>query len=125
MGRCRPPRPVGAARRKVRRGRAGDHRNPLARRAISELERGRHLRTPAVRSPPRAGTRSRDRGARASLAHTQTEYAEMLLARGEPSGADEAGILLDQALATYRDLGMDSHFMTAVPLRERATVRSA
>ncbi len=64
-------------------------------------------------------------GARPSLAHTQTEYAEMLLARGEPSGADEAGILLDQALATYRDLGMDSHFMTAVPLRERATVRSA
>src|SRR6266540_1425772 len=63
--------------------------------------------------------------ARPSLAHTQTEYARMLLAREEPSCSERAGILLDQALATYRDLGMDSHSMSAVRLRKRATVGSA
>jgi DNA-binding SARP family transcriptional activator len=60
-------------------------------------------------------------GARPSLAHTQTDYAQMLLEREEPSSSDKAWILLDQALATYRELGMDSHFLRAVPLRERAT----
>jgi tetratricopeptide (TPR) repeat protein len=52
-------------------------------------------------------------GARPSLAHAQTNYAQMLLEREEPSRADQAGILLDQALATYRELGMDSHVLTA------------
>ncbi len=60
-------------------------------------------------------------GARASLAHTQTDYAQMLLERDEGSGSDEAWILLDQALATYRQLEMDSHFQRASRLRERAT----
>jgi DNA-binding SARP family transcriptional activator len=64
-------------------------------------------------------------GARPSLAHTQTGYARMLLARDEPSGSEQAAGLLDQALATYRDLGMDSHFMSADRLRERATLGSA
>jgi DNA-binding SARP family transcriptional activator/tetratricopeptide (TPR) repeat protein len=60
-------------------------------------------------------------GARPSLAHTQTDYAQMLLEREEPSGSAKARILVDQALATYRELGMGSHFVRAVPLRERAT----
>jgi tetratricopeptide (TPR) repeat protein len=60
-------------------------------------------------------------GAHTSLAHTQADYAEMLLEREEGSGSDEAWILLDQALATYRQLEMDSHFRRATRLRERAT----
>ena len=43
----------------------------------------------------------------------------MLLDRGDCSGSDEVVILLDQALATYRDLGMDSHALRVASLRER------
>jgi class 3 adenylate cyclase/tetratricopeptide (TPR) repeat protein len=57
-------------------------------------------------------------GARPSLAHAQTDYARMLLDREGPSGADQAGVLLDQAMATYRDLGMSSHLQRAARLRE-------
>ena len=60
-------------------------------------------------------------GARPSLTHTQTDYAQMLLEREGPSGSDKAWILLDQAVATYRELGMDSHSLRAASLRERAT----
>jgi eukaryotic-like serine/threonine-protein kinase len=60
-------------------------------------------------------------GARASLAHSHAEYAAMLLERDEPSDTDKAWTLLDQALAIYRELGMDSHARRAVRLRERAT----
>jgi tetratricopeptide (TPR) repeat protein len=59
-------------------------------------------------------------GARPSLAHTQTDYAQMLLGRDDRSGSDEVVILLDQALATYRELGMDSHARRVASLRERA-----
>ena len=47
-------------------------------------------------------------GARPWLAHTQHEYGLALLRRG---GADskKAQKLLDQALGTYRELGMESH----------------
>jgi hypothetical protein len=60
-------------------------------------------------------------GARASLAHSHAEYAAMLLERDEPSATDKAWSRLDQALAIYRELGMDSHARRAVRLRERAT----
>jgi DNA-binding CsgD family transcriptional regulator len=45
-------------------------------------------------------------GARPWLAHTQHEYAKMLLARHQPGDHDKAAALLDVALTTTRDLGM-------------------
>jgi class 3 adenylate cyclase/tetratricopeptide (TPR) repeat protein len=40
------------------------------------------------------------------LAHTQERYAAMLLARGDSGDRDKAAALLDEALATARELGM-------------------
>lgn len=48
-------------------------------------------------------------GARPWLAHTQEDYAKMLLARGKPADRVRARELLDQALAAYRELGMESY----------------
>jgi class 3 adenylate cyclase/DNA-binding NarL/FixJ family response regulator len=45
-------------------------------------------------------------GARPWLAHTQHDYAAMLLARGRPEDRTQAMILLEEALAAARDLGM-------------------
>ncbi|MBI1885646.1 MAG: AAA family ATPase [Chloroflexi bacterium] len=45
-------------------------------------------------------------GARPWLAHTQHDYARMLLARGEPADRDKALALLDQAQQTASELGM-------------------
>src|SRR4030095_4389871 len=45
-------------------------------------------------------------GARPWLAHTQHDYATMLLARGEPEGQTQAMTLLEAALAAARELGM-------------------
>jgi DNA-binding NarL/FixJ family response regulator len=45
-------------------------------------------------------------GARPWLAHTQHGYAAMLLARGQPEDRPRAMILLEEALATARELGM-------------------
>lgn len=45
-------------------------------------------------------------GARPWLAHTQHQYARMLLARNQPGDHDQAMTLLDAALATARELGM-------------------
>jgi hypothetical protein len=44
--------------------------------------------------------------ARPWLAHTQNQYAAMLLARALPGDRDKAAALLDSALATARELGM-------------------
>jgi tetratricopeptide (TPR) repeat protein len=44
--------------------------------------------------------------ARTWLAHTQAQYATMLLARRHSGDRDKAGALLDAALATARELGM-------------------
>jgi len=41
------------------------------------------------------------------LAHTQHDYARMLLARGSPADRERAQQLLDAALTTYRELGME------------------
>jgi DNA-binding NarL/FixJ family response regulator len=45
-------------------------------------------------------------GARPWLAHTQHEYAKMLLARNQPGDREETTALLNEALATARELGM-------------------
>jgi DNA-binding CsgD family transcriptional regulator len=45
-------------------------------------------------------------GARPWLAHTQHEYANMLLARNQPGDREEATALLNAALATAHELGM-------------------
>jgi DNA-binding SARP family transcriptional activator len=45
-------------------------------------------------------------GARPWLAHTQDDYAHMLLRRGEPGDAEKARGLLESARAAYRELGM-------------------
>ena len=57
-------------------------------------------------------------GARPWLAHTQHDYARMLLARDGPGDRERAQELLDQALATYRDLGMESYAASAGALLE-------
>ena len=52
-------------------------------------------------------------GARPYLAHTQHEYAAMLLARGHPDDRERALDLVNRALGTAQELGMP-------PLAERA-----
>ncbi|HYL58835.1 MAG TPA: AAA family ATPase [Candidatus Acidoferrales bacterium] len=52
--------------------------------------------------------------ARPWLAHTQEQYATMLLARARPGDRDKAASLLESALATARELGMHA-------LEERVT----
>ena len=47
-------------------------------------------------------------GARPWLAHAQHDLAAMLLARGEHGDDERARVLLDEAIATYAELGMDS-----------------
>jgi tetratricopeptide (TPR) repeat protein len=59
-------------------------------------------------------------GARPWLAHTQEDYAQMLLARAAPGDGDRARALLEQALSAYRDLGMEPHAARASALLERA-----
>ena len=54
--------------------------------------------------------------ARPWLAHTQHEYAKMLLARNQPGDREEATALLNMALTTARELGMQ-------PLEARLTVQ--
>ena len=46
-------------------------------------------------------------GARPWLAHTQEDYARMLLGSGRPTDREHAQQLLDYALATYVELGME------------------
>jgi hypothetical protein len=55
-------------------------------------------------------------GARPWLAHTQLDYARMLFAGGRPSDRQHVQELLDQALATYRKLGMNSYAASALTL---------
>jgi hypothetical protein len=46
--------------------------------------------------------------ARPWIAHTQHDYAGMLLSRDAPRDRERAQLLLDEALATYRERGMES-----------------
>ena len=54
-------------------------------------------------------------GARPWLAHTQHDYARMLLARARTHDRESARDRLDQALVTYRELGMETPTARAVP----------
>jgi len=58
-------------------------------------------------------------GARPWLAHTQHDYAEMLLARNEPGDREQALELASEALEAYRSLGMAGYTSEAERL-ERA-----
>jgi tetratricopeptide (TPR) repeat protein len=57
-------------------------------------------------------------GARPLLAHTQDDYAHMLLARHRPGDRARALELLDEAVSTYEELGMDSWARAAAALKQ-------
>ncbi len=61
-------------------------------------------------------------GARPWLAHTQADYARMLLERGDADGGKRAQTLLQEALTTYRELGMDSHAAKASALAAEVSI---
>jgi DNA-binding SARP family transcriptional activator len=63
--------------------------------------------------------------ARPWLAHTQSDYARMLLARNSPGDRERAQPLLDSAQETYRDLGMNnSPARPAAPPEQAGTPRN-
>jgi DNA-binding SARP family transcriptional activator len=64
-------------------------------------------------------------GGRPWLAHTQADYARMLLARGEAGDREQARELIAHARATYDRLGMHTHAARASALNERATRQAA
>jgi DNA-binding SARP family transcriptional activator len=57
-------------------------------------------------------------GARPWLAQTHEDYARMLIARAGPGDREHAQELLDQALTTYRELGMESYAASALALAQ-------
>jgi DNA-binding CsgD family transcriptional regulator len=59
-------------------------------------------------------------GAQTWLAHTQHEYANMLLARGRPSDQDQVYALLQEALSLSRTLGMRALEERVVALQEHS-----
>src|SRR5262249_36120310 len=59
-------------------------------------------------------------GARPSLAHTQQDYARMLVARDRPGDAERAKHLSEEAVRTYRELGMEAALAKAAPLALRS-----
>jgi DNA-binding SARP family transcriptional activator len=52
-------------------------------------------------------------GARPWLAHTQDDYAQMLVRRQEPGDAEKARKLVGRARAAYLELGMNEHMSTS------------
>jgi DNA-binding SARP family transcriptional activator len=61
-------------------------------------------------------------GARPWLAHTQHDYARMLLARARGRDRERARDLLHQAHVTYREVGMENHAAsTSAPARTGAS----
>ena len=62
-------------------------------------------------------------GARPWLAHTQHEYADMLLARNQPGDRDKAMALFNEALTTARELGMRA-LEARITARDRAATNS-
>jgi hypothetical protein len=47
-------------------------------------------------------------GARPWLAHSQADYAGMLLARGQSDDLERARELADEAVVIYAEMGMDA-----------------
>ena len=67
----------------------------------------------------RLGEDAADVGTLCSLARTRLEWARTLLTRGEPGDREQAGLLLGQALATARDLGLGGVERQAVALLQK------
>lgn len=61
-------------------------------------------------------------GARPWLAHTQDDYARMLLDRDRPGDRERAQELLNQALSTYCELGMESYATSVSALARKVGV---
>jgi tetratricopeptide (TPR) repeat protein len=61
-------------------------------------------------------------GARPWLAHTQHEYARMLLTREGPGDHERAQELIDQALSTYRELHMTTYAERAFALCQQGKI---
>jgi DNA-binding SARP family transcriptional activator/tetratricopeptide (TPR) repeat protein len=61
-------------------------------------------------------------GARPWLAHTQHEYARMLLTREGPGDHERAQELIDQALSTYRELHMTTYAESAFALCQQGKI---
>jgi DNA-binding SARP family transcriptional activator len=68
--------------------------------------------------------KERRMGARPWLAHAEQEYARMLLARARTGDMERALALIAHALATYRELGMDSWAEAASKLERGLRVRA-
>jgi DNA-binding CsgD family transcriptional regulator len=64
-------------------------------------------------------------GALTWLAHTQHQYAEMLFARGRPEDRERAVGLLDAAIESAREIGMQALLERASALRETASLQPA
>jgi hypothetical protein len=65
-------------------------------------------------------------GARPWFAYTQHDCARVLLAREDPGDRERAHQVLEEALATYRELGMmSSHAAEASRLRKRSAASGA
>jgi tetratricopeptide (TPR) repeat protein len=60
-------------------------------------------------------------GARPWLAHTGHDYARMLYARNSRGDRERAQALLDSALGTYPELGMDDYAAAAAALAEEVS----
>ncbi len=60
-------------------------------------------------------------GARPWLGHTQEDYARMLFTRGQAGDAEQARDLVESAVATYRELGMEFHAERAAALARAAS----
>ena len=63
--------------------------------------------------------------ARPWLAHAQQDYARMLLARARTGDRERALALIAHALATYRELGMQSWAKNASKLERGPRARAA
>jgi len=63
-------------------------------------------------------------GARPWLGHTREDYARMLLTRGDAGDPERACELLEAAVATYREVGMEVHAARGAALARSASARS-
>jgi tetratricopeptide (TPR) repeat protein len=64
-------------------------------------------------------------GARPWLAHTQDDYARMLLARNQAGDRERALELLTEAVSTYQELGMESWAQAATALTQTPRLTSS
>jgi DNA-binding SARP family transcriptional activator len=92
-----------------------------ASRVLGMLASTMHRWKEASRHFERALKMNARMGALPCVAHTQDDYARMLLSRGEPGDRETAFELTQKALATYRELGMESWAERASSLEEALT----